>query len=50
MGNCTVNRVALRLALPFLPLAEGLRLEQDYAAWTELRFYGADGVLARLNG
>lgn len=50
VGNCMVNRVALRLALPFLPLAEGLRLEQDYAAWTELRFYGADGVLARLNG
>lgn len=49
VGNCTVNRVALALALPFLPLAEGLRLEQDYARWTELRFYGADGALARLN-
>jgi len=49
VGNCTVNRVALALALPFLPLEEGLRLEQDYARWTELRFYGADGALARLN-
>ncbi len=49
VGNCAVNRVALRMALPFLPLAEGLRLEQDFAAWTELRFYGGDGVLAALN-
>ncbi len=49
VGNCTVNRVALRLALPFLPLAEGLRLEQNYAELTELRFYGDDGVLTRLN-
>lgn len=49
VGNCTVNRAALRRALPFLPLAEGLRLEQDYARWTLLRFYGNEGVLARLN-
>ena len=49
VGNCTVNRVALRLALPFLPLAEGLRIEQNYAEITELRFYGEDGVLVRLN-
>lgn len=49
VGNCTVNRVALRLALPFLPLDEGLRLEQNYAELTELRFYGQDGVLIRLN-
>ncbi|ADR36032.1 Phosphoglycerate mutase [Oceanithermus profundus DSM 14977] len=50
VGNCTVNRIALQLALPFLPLAQGLRFEQNYAELTELRFYGADGVLARLNG
>jgi len=49
VGNCTVNRVALARALPFLTLAEGLRLEQDYARWTLLRFYGKDGLLARLN-
>jgi len=49
VGNCTVNRVALRMALPFLPLSEGLRLEQNYAELTELRFYGEDGVLVRLN-
>ena len=49
VGNCTVNRVALRLALPFLPPSEGLRLEQNYAELTELRFYGEDGVLVRLN-
>ncbi len=49
VGNCAVNRVALAMALPFLTPAEGLRLEQDYASWTELRFYGADGVLVRLN-
>ncbi len=49
VGNCTVNRVALKMALPFLPVAEGLRLEQNYAEVTELRFYGADGVLVRLN-
>jgi len=49
IGNCTVNRVALRLALPFLPLAEGLRLEQNYAELTELRFYGNDGTVVRLN-
>jgi len=49
IGNCAVNRVALRLALPFLPLNEGLRLEQNYAELSELRFYGKDGVLVRLN-
>ncbi|WP_456446003.1 histidine phosphatase family protein [Oceanithermus sp.] len=50
VGNCTVNRVALQLVLPFLPLEQGLRFEQNYAELTELRFYGPDGVLARLNG
>jgi len=49
VGNCTVNRAALALALPFLPPEEGLRLEQDYARLTELRFYGEDGVLGYLN-
>ena len=50
VGNCAVNRVALQLALPFFPLEEGLRFEQNYAELTELRFYGRDGLLARLNG
>jgi len=50
VGNCAVNRVALRLAWPFFPLAEGLRLEFNYAELSELRFYGDQGVLARLNG
>jgi len=49
VGNCTVNRVALRMALPFMPLAEGLRLEQNYAELSELRFYGEEGILVRLN-
>ncbi len=50
VGNCAVNRVALRLAWPFFPLAEGLRLEFNYAELSELRFYGDQGVLVRLNG
>ena len=49
VGNCTANRAALALALPFLPPEEGLRLEQDEARLTELRFYGEDGVLVYLN-
>jgi broad specificity phosphatase PhoE len=49
VGNCAVNRVALRLALPFFELGEGLRFEFDYASLSELRFYGSEGVLARLN-
>jgi len=49
VGNCTVNRAALALALPFLPPEEGLRLEQDYARLSELRFYGEDGVVGYLN-
>ena len=49
VGNCAVNRVALRLALPFFGLGEGLRFEFDYASLSELRFYGNEGVLVRLN-
>ncbi len=49
IGNCAVNRVAISLALPFAPLDEGLRFEQNYAQLSELRFYGSDGVLGRLN-
>ena len=49
VGTCTVNRAALALALPFLLPEEGLRIEQDYAKLTELRFYGEDGVLGYAN-
>ncbi|MFX5157726.1 histidine phosphatase family protein, partial [Acinetobacter baumannii] len=38
VGNCTLNRAALSLALP-LPPEEGLRLEQDYARLTVVEFY-----------
>ncbi|KGQ21273.1 histidine phosphatase family protein [Thermus filiformis] len=48
VGNCTVNRVALSLALGFPP-EEGLRYEQDYARLTVLAFYGREGVLQGLN-
>ena len=49
IGNCTVNRAALALALPFLPPGEGLKFEQDYARLSELRFYGEEGLVAYLN-
>ena len=48
VGNCTVNRAALSLALP-LPPEEGLRLEQDYARLTMVDFYGEEGVVKALN-
>ncbi|MEN2981108.1 MAG: histidine phosphatase family protein [Thermus sp.] len=48
VGNCTLNRAALSLALP-LPPEEGLRLEQDYARLTVLDFYGGEGVVKALN-
>lgn len=48
VGNCTLNRAALSLALP-LPPEEGLRLEQDYAKLTVLDFYGEEGVVKALN-
>ena len=49
VGACVPNRAAIQLALPFLPPEEGLRIEQDYARLTELRFYGEVGVLAYVN-
>ncbi len=49
IGNCTVNRAALALALPFLPMDEGLRLEQDEARLTVLEFYDDQGLLKALN-
>lgn len=49
IGNCTVNRAALGLALPFLPMDEGLRLEQDEARLTVLEFYDDAGLLKALN-
>lgn len=49
VGNCAVNRVLLKTALPFFSLDEGLRLEQNFAELSEVRFYGDDGVLIRLN-
>ncbi len=49
VSTCVTSRAALSLALPFLPPEEGLRLEQDYAGLSELRFYGEDGVLAYTN-
>jgi broad specificity phosphatase PhoE len=48
VGNCTLNRAALSLALP-LPPEEGLRLEQDYAKLTVLDFYGEEGVVKAMN-
>ena len=48
IGNCTVNRAALSLALP-LPKEEGLRLEQDYARLSVVDFYGKEGVVKALN-
>ncbi len=48
VGNCTLNRAALSLALP-LPPEEGLRLEQDYARLSVVEFYGAEGVVKALN-
>jgi alpha-ribazole phosphatase len=48
IGNCTVNRAALSLALP-LPPEEGLRLEQDYARLSVVDFYGEEGVVKALN-
>jgi len=48
IGNCTVNRAALSLALP-LPKEEGLRLEQDYARLSVVDFYGEEGVVKALN-
>ncbi|GAB5602906.1 histidine phosphatase family protein [Thermus sp. FJN-A] len=48
VGNCTVNRAALSLALP-LPPEEGLRLEQDYARLSVVDFYGEEGVVKALN-
>ncbi|GAA6756222.1 phosphoglycerate mutase [Thermus sp. 2.9] len=48
VGNCTLNRAALSLALP-LPPEEGLRLEQDYARLTVVDFYGEEGVVKALN-
>ncbi len=49
VGNCTVNRAALALALPFLPPEEGLRLEQNEGELSLLRFYGEAGTVAYLN-
>ncbi len=49
VGNCTVNRAALALALPCLPPEEGLRMEQDYARLTVIEFYGSEGVVKALN-
>ncbi|GLV49189.1 phosphoglycerate mutase [Thermus sp. LT1-2-5] len=48
VGNCTLNRAALSLALP-LPPEEGLRLEQDYARLSVVDFYGGEGVVKALN-
>ncbi len=48
VGNCTVNRAALSLALP-LPVGEGLRVEQDYARLSVVEFYGEEGVVKALN-
>lgn len=48
VGNCTLNRAALSLALP-LPPEEGLRLEQDYARLSLVEFYGVEGVVKALN-
>ncbi len=48
VGNCTLNRAALSLALP-LPPEEGLRVEQDYARLTVVDFYGEEGVVKALN-
>ncbi len=48
IGNCTLNRAALSLALP-LPPEEGLRVEQDYARLTVVDFYGEEGVVKALN-
>lgn len=48
IGNCTLNRAALSLALP-LPPEEGLRVEQDYARLTVVDFYGGEGVVKALN-
>ncbi|WP_038058638.1 histidine phosphatase family protein [Thermus amyloliquefaciens] len=48
VGNCTVNRAALSLALP-LPPEEGLRLEQDYGKLSVVEFYGEEGVVKALN-
>uniref|UniRef100_A0A7C6E2Z8 Histidine phosphatase family protein n=1 Tax=Thermus tengchongensis TaxID=1214928 RepID=A0A7C6E2Z8_9DEIN len=48
VGNCTLNRAALSLALP-LPPEEGLRLEQDYARLSVVEFYGEEGVVKALN-
>lgn len=48
VGNCTLNRAALSLALP-LPVEEGLRVEQDYARLSVVEFYGEEGVVKALN-
>ncbi|WP_298628689.1 histidine phosphatase family protein [uncultured Thermus sp.] len=48
VGNCTLNRAALSLALPFPP-EEGLRVEQDYARLSVVEFYGEEGVVKALN-
>ncbi|TBH21209.1 histidine phosphatase family protein [Thermus thermamylovorans] len=48
VGNCTLNRAALSLALP-LPPEEGLRVEQDYARLSVVAFYGEEGVVQALN-
>ncbi|WP_022797514.1 histidine phosphatase family protein [Thermus islandicus] len=48
VGNCTLNRAALSLALP-LPPEEGLRVEQDYARLSVVDFYGEEGVVKALN-
>ncbi len=48
IGNCTLNRAGLALALP-LPPEEGLRLEQDYARLSVVEFYGEEGVIKALN-
>ncbi|WP_243028007.1 histidine phosphatase family protein [Thermus albus] len=48
VGNCTLNRAALSLALP-LPPEEGLRVEQDYARLSVVEFYGEEGVVKALN-
>ena len=49
VANCTTSRAALALALPFLPPEEGLRIEQNEAELSLLRFYGGAGTLAFLN-
>lgn len=48
VGNCTLNRAVLALALPLQP-EEGLRVEQDYARLSVVAFYGEEGVVKALN-